>query len=77
MLYEITNSSVELFMTAPSHSEAQMTAELKYITDHLTQSAIPYTLSITSEPSYFNHFVRYCSPLPNGIYDVSHSSAVA
>ncbi len=72
VLYEMSNSSFELLMTAPSHSKAQITTELGYITDHLKRAKIPYTLSITSDPTYFDHFVRYYGPLPNGGYQVSH-----
>ena len=72
MVYEMSNSSFELLMTAPSHSKAQVTTELGYIVDHLKQAKIPFTLSITSDPTYFDHFVRYYGPLPNGGYEVSH-----
>ena len=72
MLYEMSNSSFELLVSAPSHSKAQIATELGYITDHLKRAKIPYALSITSDPTYFDHFVRYYGPLPNGGYQVSH-----
>ncbi|MCJ1439370.1 hypothetical protein MMC27_008762 [Xylographa pallens] len=71
-LYEITNSSFLAFMSAPLVSPAQISSLLKYSTDHLEAQSIPYTLSITTDPTYYAHYDRYYGPLPDGIWQVSH-----
>ena len=72
ILYEITNSSLAVYLTAPDQSPSQIRSSLSYITNHLTNHSIPYALSITTDPTYFDYFQRYYGPLPNGIWQVAH-----
>lgn len=71
-LFQVTNSNVLLFLTAPKQSKVQITGHLRYITDYLIKHKIPHNLSVTSDSSYYDHFVRYYGPLPNGIWEVAH-----
>ena len=72
ILYEITNSSLAMYLTAPNQSPSQIRSSLSYITNHLTNHSIPYALNITTDPTYFDHFQRYYGPLPSGIWQVAH-----
>lgn len=72
VLFEVTNSGVLLFLTAPKQSKVEIIGHLQYITDFLTKHRIAYKLSVTSDLSYYDHFVRYYGPLPDGIWEVAH-----
>ena len=72
VLYQMSNTSITAFVTAPSLTRTQITNYFKYTTDHLISSKIPYTFTTTIDSTYFDHFSRYYGPLPNGIYEVSH-----
>ena len=72
VLYEITNSSLAMYLTAPNQNPSQIRSSLSYITNHLGNHSIPYALSITTDPTYFDYFQRYYGPLPDGIWQVAH-----
>ncbi|KAH7318998.1 hypothetical protein BKA65DRAFT_599150 [Rhexocercosporidium sp. MPI-PUGE-AT-0058] len=71
-LFAVTNGTFLAYVTAPSHTEAQIASQLKFITGFLDSKNATYTLKITSDPSYFDHFVRFYGPLPGGIWETSH-----
>lgn len=72
LLIEISNSTVNALIAAPLVDESTLREQLDYITSHLNQSAILYSLEIETYPSYFDYFLANFGPLPNGIWPVSH-----
>lgn len=72
LLVGVTNSTASAVITAPEVDKPTLQGQLGYITSHLKQSAIPYDLTVQTDPSYYDHFSRYFGPLPHGIWPVSH-----
>lgn len=66
----ITNDTFILTATAPGQSEADVAALFKPFTDELHNSNITYSLNVTSDPNYFDHFNSYYGPLPRGQFAV-------
>ncbi|RFU34023.1 hypothetical protein B7463_g2267, partial [Scytalidium lignicola] len=67
-VFEVTNSSVLAIIIAPNQSTAEVTDELAFITNHLDQQQMPYQLSVSTDATYYDYFVRYFGPLPEGSY---------
>lgn len=72
LLTSITNSTVGATFTAPLVDKSTLESQLNYITSHLNKSSIPYSLTVQTDESYYDHFERYYGPLPDGIYPVTH-----
>ncbi|KAJ5173754.1 FAD-binding type 2 [Penicillium coprophilum] len=72
LLSQITNTTFQVTIAAPSVTVPTLNTQLSYITDHLNQTGIAYSLTAQTDPSYFDFFSRYFGPLPNGIYPVTH-----
>lgn len=71
-LYQVTNETFTGYVTAPGHTEEQIASQLKFLTGFLDSNNATYTLQVTSDPSYYDHFVRFYGPLPGGIWETSH-----
>lgn len=72
LLSEITNTTFDVIIAAPSSSVSTLATQLSYITGHLNRTRIAYSLTAQTDASYFEFFARYFGPLPNGVYPVAH-----
>ncbi len=72
VLYELTGSSFLMLTTAPDIPATKLTQQFAFFDTYLTNANIPHNLTITQDATYFEHFVRYYGPLPDGIWTVSH-----
>lgn len=70
--YVIKNAAFTAFITAPTLTSQDITSLLAPATDALVRHGMAYTLSLSEDASYFEHFVRYYGPLPAGIWETSH-----
>jgi hypothetical protein len=67
VLYSLENTSFIIIpITSPGSSKDDMTALLKPLTTALHQLGVPFSLKITSFPTYLEHFSTYLGPLPYG-----------
>ncbi|KXG50411.1 FAD-binding, type 2 [Penicillium griseofulvum] len=72
LLSQITNTTFQVIITAPSVTVSTLNTQLSYITGHLNNTGIAYSLTAQTDASYFDFFSRYFGPLPDGIYPVAH-----
>ncbi|KAJ6028408.1 FAD-binding type 2 [Penicillium herquei] len=72
VLVAITNTSFEAIIGAPSVSASTLNNQLEYFTSYLNQTKTEYSLAVQTDPSYYDYFVRYFGPLPDGVYPVAH-----
>ncbi|KAI0010208.1 FAD binding domain protein [Xylariaceae sp. FL0662B] len=77
IVYSLTNTSFEITpLTSPGSSKDKVSALLQPFLSKLKKLGVPVTLSVTSFPTYFEHFAHYLGPFPEGnpiinIVDVS------
>ncbi|EKG16367.1 FAD linked oxidase [Macrophomina phaseolina MS6] len=57
-------------LTVPGASENATRSLIKPFTDALSRLNIPFSLNITSDPTWMDHYVRYLGPLPQGQWPV-------
>ncbi|KAL4867994.1 hypothetical protein BDV12DRAFT_197705 [Aspergillus spectabilis] len=72
LIVGVTNSTLNAFITAPSVDAPTLRRQLKYLTSYLDKHKIVFSLAVQTDASYFDHFIRYFGPLPDGIWPVSH-----
>jgi hypothetical protein len=72
LLYELLNTTIGTLISAPNTTEEEIRGHLEYITSYLTENNIPFSLTTSSDTTYFDHYSRLFGPLPDGIYEVSH-----
>jgi hypothetical protein len=71
-LYSITSTTFFAYIAAPTINTTQISSYLQPTTSLLSSLNATFSLSITTDPSYFDYFSRYFGPLPAGVWDSSH-----
>ncbi|KAF2676483.1 FAD-binding domain-containing protein [Lentithecium fluviatile CBS 122367] len=67
VLYSLEKTSFIIIpLTSPMSSKDDMSAILQPFVSALNQLEVPFSLTITSFPTYLEHFSTYLGPLPNG-----------
>ncbi len=70
--YQLTNESFTFYgATAPGQTGDQFAALLKPYVDYLDGASIPYNLTPTTFPNYYEHLQHYFGPLPLGPFPIS------
>lgn len=67
--YYLTNALLALEpATFPNRTSAEVTTLMQPLVKQLEQIGVPYTLNITTFPTYLSFFQNYFGPLPYGTY---------
>jgi FAD/FMN-containing dehydrogenase len=64
----LTNASASIVVTAPGQPVARVRDLLQHATAYLNRQRIAYTQNVSVNESYYAHFDRYYSPLPNSLW---------
>ena len=72
IVYQVNSTAFSMSpLTSPGSTEAEVSELLRPFTDELDKRKIDYTMSVTSFPTYLQHFTTYLGPLPDGIFPVA------
>ncbi|KAK1465116.1 long-chain-fatty-acid-CoA ligase [Colletotrichum melonis] len=59
-------------ITLPGSTKQQVSELISPLVDRLDQLDVQYTLEVTSEPTFLEHYSKHGGPLPRGPYTIHH-----